>query len=59
MSEKVTGLKKWNTAECYNVNHSTNSYINVKQSHDTAMEAKGERMYSSYSFTTSAINGSE
>jgi hypothetical protein len=59
MSEKVTGLKKWNNAERYNVNHSANSYINVKQSHNTAMEAQEERMYSSYSFTTWAIDGGE
>jgi hypothetical protein len=29
---------------------------NVKQSHNTPMEARGERIYSSYSFTTSALD---
>jgi hypothetical protein len=28
-----------------------------KQSHNTPMEAQGERRYSSYSFTTSALDG--
>jgi hypothetical protein len=31
----------------------------VKQSHDKPMEAKGERKYSFYSFTTSALEGGE
>jgi hypothetical protein len=31
----------------------------VKQSHNTPMEAQGERMYSSYSLTNSAIDGGE
>jgi len=32
---------------------------NVKLSHNTLMESQGERMYSPYSFTTSAIDGGE
>jgi hypothetical protein len=32
----------------------TNSVIKVKQSHNILMEVQGERMYSSYSFTTSS-----
>jgi hypothetical protein len=31
----------------------------VKQSHNTPMEAQGEKMYSSYSFATSAVDGGE
>jgi hypothetical protein len=31
----------------------------VKQSHNTRMEARGERVYSSYSFTTSVVDGGE
>jgi hypothetical protein len=31
----------------------------LKQSHNTPIEAQGERMYSSYSFTISALDGSE
>jgi hypothetical protein len=31
----------------------------VKQSHNTPMEVQGERLYSSYLFTTLALNGSE
>jgi hypothetical protein len=31
----------------------------IKHSHDTAMEAQGERMYSSYSFMTAALDGCE
>jgi hypothetical protein len=31
----------------------------VKQSHNTCMEAQGEDIYSSYSFTTSALEGGE
>jgi hypothetical protein len=31
--------------------------VKVKQSHNTPMEAQGERRYSSYSFLTSALNG--
>jgi hypothetical protein len=31
----------------------------VKQSHNTSMEAQGRRMYSSYSFTSSALDGCE
>jgi hypothetical protein len=30
-----------------------------KQSHNTLVKAQGERMYSSYSFTTSALDGGE
>jgi hypothetical protein len=32
-------------------------HIKVKQTHYTHMEAQGERRYSSYSFTTSALDG--
>jgi len=32
---------------------------NVKQSHNTPLEAQGERTYISYSFTTSALDGGE
>jgi hypothetical protein len=32
--------------------------IKVKQSHNTSMEVQGKRMYSSYSLTTSALDGS-
>jgi len=32
--------------------------VNVMQSHNTPMEARGERMYSSYSLTISALVGS-
>jgi hypothetical protein len=31
--------------------------VAIKQSHNTPMEAQGKRRYSSYSFTTSAIDG--
>jgi hypothetical protein len=31
----------------------------VKPSHNTPMEEQGERRYSSYSFTTSALDGGE
>jgi hypothetical protein len=31
----------------------------IKQSHNTPMEAQGERRYSSYSFSTSALDGDE
>jgi hypothetical protein len=34
-----------------------NTVKKVNQSHNTTMEAQGERMYSSYSFTTSALHG--
>jgi hypothetical protein len=39
----------------------TGNYENpkVKQSHSTPIEAQGERRYSSYSFTTSALDGGE
>jgi hypothetical protein len=33
--------------------------VKVKQPHNTPMRAQGERMYSSYSFTTSALDGGE
>jgi hypothetical protein len=33
------------------------NYKKVKQSHNTPMEAQGERRYSSYSLTTSALDG--
>jgi hypothetical protein len=33
--------------------------VNVKQSHNTSMKAQGERMHSSYSFTTWALDGGE
>jgi hypothetical protein len=35
------------------------SVVKAKQSHNTPMEAQGERRYSSYSFTTSALDGGE
>jgi hypothetical protein len=34
-------------------------FIKIKQSHNTPMEAQGERRYSSYSFTTSALDGGQ
>jgi hypothetical protein len=33
--------------------------VKVNQSHNTPKEAQGERRYSSYSFTTSALDGGE
>jgi hypothetical protein len=33
--------------------------VKVKQYNSKPMEAQGERMYSSYSFTTSALDGGE
>jgi hypothetical protein len=33
--------------------------VKVKQSHNTPVKAQGERRYSSYSFTTSALDGGE
>jgi hypothetical protein len=33
--------------------------LDKKQSHNIPMEAQGERKYSSYSFTTSALDGGE
>jgi hypothetical protein len=33
--------------------------LNVKQTHNTRMEAQGKRMYISYSFSTSALDGGE
>jgi len=33
--------------------------MKVKQSHNTFMEEQGEWRYSSYSFTTSALDGGE
>jgi hypothetical protein len=35
------------------------NFLKVKQSHNTPMKAQGERRYSSYSLTTSALDGGE
>jgi hypothetical protein len=44
---------------CYKANRSTDTklHIKVKQSRYTPLRRLGKRMYSSYSFTTSAIDG--
>jgi hypothetical protein len=39
--------------------HAVASLKRAKQSHNTPMEAQGERSYSSYSFTTSEVDGGE
>jgi hypothetical protein len=41
---------------CYEISL-RGEWVKVKQSHNIPMEAQGERMYSSYSFTTSVLVG--